>query len=112
MTLILAYQDRGKTFRFTIDDTNGNPITPGSADQVRATIGREGEAAQLVVASDAPTSNGSTLAKGNPNTLRLDATDLAAIEPGTYSLMISFFDSADADEWKTVDRQTFSLQET
>jgi len=110
MTLILAYQDRGLTRDLVILDANGDTITPGTHDEVSVRIGREGEVAKLSVASNAPTIAGSTLTKGASNRLRLDATDLAAIDPGTYSLIFDYFDNADDAEWKNISRQVFHLE--
>ena len=112
MTLILAYQNRGLTRDLVIVDSTGDTITPGANDKVRVMIGREGEAVKLSVANDAPTANGSTLTKGASNRLRLDASDLADIDPGTYTLFFDYFDNADAAEWKNVSRQVFVLEPT
>ncbi len=112
MSLILAYQSRGLTKDFSIDDTDGNVITPGMHDKLRITIGRLGESAKLTFTSDTATANGSSITKGATNRLRLDASDLAAIDPGTYTLMVDYFDNADAQEWKTVSRQVFVLEDT
>lgn len=111
MTLIYAYQNRGLTREFAILDTNGDTITPGVNDEIRAIIQREGETAVLTVASDAPTANGSTFTKGAANVLRLDDADLG-FDPGVYSLIIDYFDNADAGEFKNVDRQSFHLEAT
>jgi len=116
MTLILAYQNRGLTRDITILDTDGDTITPGANDNVRAIIGREGETAQLTITGGTATANGSSFTTNSPtsgkNRLRLDAADLALIDPGTYTLFIDYFDNADAQEWKNVDRQVFVLEET
>ena len=112
MALVLAFQDRGTTRDIEILDVDGNAITPGANDRIRAMIGREGDDPLLTVVDNAPTANGSTFTKGAVNRLRLDASDLAAIPAGTYTLEISYFDRADASDWKVVDRQVFSLQST
>ena len=112
MSLILAYQNRGLTRDLVITDADGDTIIPGTHDKVRVMIGREGEAMELTVVNDAPTVAGSTLTKGASNRLRLDATDLAVIEPGTYTLFFDFFDNADAAEWKNISRQVFHLEPT
>jgi hypothetical protein len=113
MTLVYAYENRGITRDITVNDANGNAITVGGSDRLRAIIGREGEASQLTVTSGSPTPNGSSLVVGGgasgTHRLRLDASDLT-FSPGTYSLYIDMFDSSDASEWKTVDRQTFHLE--
>lgn len=111
MALIYAYQDRTIEKDFTILDADGDTVTPSESDIVRIIIGRTYEAAKLTVASNAPTDNGSTITKGAANRLRLDNADLAAIEPGTYTLFVDFFDSSDSD-WKTVERQVFHLEGT
>lgn len=121
MSLIHAYQSRGLTRDITINDVDGNAITPGTNDQIRVIIGHEGKLgtnnadAKLVVASNAPTSDGSTFTKNSPSTgvnrLRIDASDLT-FEPGTYTLFVDYFDNADTQEWKNVDRQCFVLERT
>lgn len=115
MTLLLTEQGRGKTVDIVIQDTNGTTIVPGSADIIRAIIGRRGEAAQLTVVSGSPTAAGSSFNKNTPssgtNRLRLDATDLS-FGPGTYTLFIDLFDNSDAQEWKNVDRQVFHLDDS
>jgi len=116
MTLILAYQNRGLTRDITIRDANEVTITLGANDNVRAIIGREGETPQLTITGGTATVNGSSFTPNSPssgkNRLRLDASDLALISPGTYTLFIDFFDNADAQEWKNVDRQVFVLENT
>jgi len=109
MSLFFAYKNRGISKDITILDGNGNTITPGASDKVRATIKREGQTAVLTVNSDAPTANGSSFTKGASNRLRLDASDLNFAE-GTYSLIIDYYDNDDTQEWKTVDRQVFVLE--
>lgn len=126
MALIAAQQRRGSVNDITINNAAGDPITPGTNDQIRAIIGRLAELGgtatdptgfKLLVASNAPTDNGSIFTKGSagppvvPNRLRLDAQDLT-FEAGVYTLLIEFFDNADAQEWKQVDRQVFDLAET
>ena len=115
MTLILAQQSRGLTRDITIQDADGDTITPGANDAVQATIGRVGQTPKLTINKTAST-NGSVFTKNSPsdgkNRLRIDATDLAAIDPGTYTLDILYFDNADAAEWKTVDRQVFVLEDS
>ena len=112
MSLIFCFQNRGKTIDFTLDDTDGNTVTPGMNDKLQITIGRLGETAKLTFTSDAATANGSSVTKGASNRLRLDASDLALIDPGTYTLMVDYYDNADAQEWKTVSRQVFVLEDT
>ena len=122
MSLIYAYQNRGLTKDLAIRNAADAVITPSSDDVIRVVIGHEGRlgsalaGAKLVVASDAPTAEGSTFTKNGGsaagyNRLRLDASDLA-FGPGTYTLFLDYFDGADADEWKNVDRQVFVLEET
>jgi hypothetical protein len=115
MALIFAYQNRNCTRDITIRNAADAVITPSTYDQVRAMIGREGYVPELTVASDAPTSNGSTFTKNHPssgvNRLRLDAQDLD-FEPGVYTLFLDYFDHADAEDWKNVDRQVFCLERT
>lgn len=125
MTIVAADQLRGKTVDITLRDADENPIVVVAADVLRAMITRRTELGGtaelptghklLVRSDDGGTLNGSTFTKDTPavNThrLRLDAQDLD-FEHGTYTLVIDFFDNADAAEWKTVDRQVFILGET
>ena len=122
MTLIYLYKSRGITKDITILDGSGLSITPDSGDKVRAVIGREGKleddlsGALLVVTSGDETANGSSFTLNTPeapkNRLRLDASDLAEIPAGVYTLFIDFFDSSDHDEWKNVDRQVLCVEDT
>ena len=123
MALIHAYQRRGLTEDIQVLDVDGAVITPGENDKVRAIIGRVGQlgsdlsGAKLVLTSgEAPTAAGSSFTKNSPSDgyhrLRLDATDLAAIAPGVWTLFIDYFDNADAQEWKNVSRQVFVLEGT
>ncbi len=119
MSLIFAYQNRGLEKNLTFQNGAGTTVTPGVNDKIRAIIGYEGKldsAALLTVTSDAATANGSSFTKNSPspgtNQLRLDASDLALIKPGVYTLAIDLFDNADASEWKNVSRQTFCLEGT
>ena len=113
--MILAYQNRGCTRDITIQDADDAAIIPGASDEIRAIIGREGATPKLTGTSNAPTANGSTFTKNTPsdgvNRLRLDASDLD-FEPGTYTLFVDYYDSADALEWKNISRQVFALEET
>jgi hypothetical protein len=112
MALIHAYKNRGITRGLVILDDDGATITPGLNDLVRVMIGREGQTPLLTVVNNAPTGNGSTLTKGAENTLRLDASDLDEIDPGVYTLFFDYYDNADGQEWKNVDRQVFHLEDT
>jgi hypothetical protein len=115
MTLILAYKNRGLTRDITILDVDSVTITPGGLDKLRVIIGREGKTAKLTVTSDSATSNGSSFTLNSPssglNRLRLDASDLD-FDAGVYSLIVDYFDNADSQEWKNVDRQIFVLEDT
>lgn len=110
MALIRAQQNRTITRDITILDGDGATITPNAADKVRAIIKRDGQATRLTVASDVPTSNGSTFAKGAANRLRLDADDLD-FPAGTYTLLVDYYDNADST-WKHVSKQVFVLEPT
>jgi hypothetical protein len=69
-----------------------------------------GQATLLTVASNAPTANGSTITKGGATQrIRFDASDLN-FDPGCYAMLIDYFDNADGQEWKNVDRQVFVLE--
>ena len=109
MSLFFAYRGKGITKTIVIKDANGDAVTPGDSDKVRATIGREGETAVLTVTSGTDTANGSSLTKGATNYLRLDADDLS-FAAGAYTLTVDFYDAADAAEWKTVSREVFYLE--
>jgi len=110
MSLVYAYRGKGISHDIVIVDRNGNTITPGGSDLVRATIGHQGQTAKLTVTSGTPTANGSSFTKGSTNRLRLDASDLS-FPAGTYNLDVELFDHSDAAEWKLVSRQVFCLEE-
>lgn len=110
MSLIYCYKNRGITKDFTIKDADGETITPGGTDHVRVTIGRAGETAKLTVISEAATANGSSFTKGSTCRLRLDAADLD-FAVGTYTLQLDYYDSADAAEWKMVEKQVMVLED-
>jgi hypothetical protein len=109
MTLILGQQNRGMTRNIVITNVDRDTITPGANDFVRVRIGREGQTDVFTVTSGTPTAAGSRITTGATNVLRIDADDLG-FSPGTYTLFVDFFDSADLDEWKEVDRQDFVLE--
>jgi len=120
MALFLAYQNLGITKNITITKADGTTLIPQVNDEIRAIVGKEGRLgvnnadAKLVVASNAATANGSTFTKDESdglNVLRLDASDLN-FEAGTYTLFLDYYDNADAQEWKTIDRQVFQLIDT
>ena len=111
MTLILAQRLRNCTRTLLLEEADGDDVTPGSSDVVRVRIGREGETDKLSVSSTAATANGSSVTKGAPCTMRLDAQDLD-FEAGTYTLAVELQDNADAQDWKTVSRQVFVLEPT
>jgi len=111
MALVIAQQNRGRTFDVTIQDADGNTIVPQANDQVRIRIGLVGETDKLSIASDAPSDYGSTVTKGEKTRVRLDASDLL-FDPGTYTLFIEYYDYDDVQEWKQVDRGVFLLEET
>lgn len=114
-TIVSAYQNRGLTKDFTFQNTSGRVTVPGSSDLIRVLIGRIATintAPLLTVLSGSDTAAGSSFTKNTPergvHRLRLDATDLD-FAPGTYSLLVDYFDAADASEWKTVSRHIFVL---
>lgn len=109
MSLVYLYQNRTMAKDITIQDGDGETITPGASDLVRATILRIGSTAVFTVTSGTPTANGSSFTKGAANRLKIVAADLASIDPGTYSLLIDFYDGADS-QWKNVDRQCLVLE--
>lgn len=111
MALVYLYQSREMSKDIQIQDADGDAITPSVSDKIRATIGRLGETAKLTVSSDTPSANGSTFTKGALNRLILKAADLAAIDPGTYTLTIDFYCNVDA-AWKNVDRQCVVVEKT
>ena len=98
--------------RLTVLDANGDAITPGVNDKLRVIIRRRGQDPVFEITTDADTENGSSLTKNNPsngiNTLRLDASDLN-FAPGVYTLEFDYFDVADNNEWKCIDRQVMNL---
>lgn len=116
MALIFAHRNRGTSKSIVIYNGSGGVVVPGSNDQIRVRIGREGtldSAPILTVSSDAPTAAGSSFTKNSPSDgthhLRLDATDLD-FAGGIYTLAVDYFDNADASEWKNVSRQVFNLE--
>jgi hypothetical protein len=112
MTLIYAYQGRNKTVEITVQDENGDDIELAALDKIRAIIGHEGQTAKLTVESGTNTANGSSFTKhATVYRLRLDAQDLT-FDHGTYTLFIDILDTADADDWKNVQRQVFCLEQT
>lgn len=115
MSLIFAYKSRGLTKDLTILNGAGEAITPGDNDKLRITIGYEGQTPKLTFTSDAATANGSSITKGGgvggSHRMRLDAADLS-FGAGTYTLIFDYFDNADAEEWKNISRQVFSLEDT
>ncbi len=122
MALISCQKNRGKSIDITMLDGAGATITAGASDKIRVVVGWVGklgadlENAKLVVTSDAATDNGSTYTKNSPvsgkNRLRLDASDLNAIPAGLYTLFVDYYDNADGQEWKQVDRQVMMIEET
>lgn len=113
------FKNLGGTRDITIKNAAGGTIVPASSDKIRAIIGREGRLgtnfanAQFLVTSDASTAAGSSFTKNSPssgkNRLRIDAGDLD-FAAGVYTLFIDYYDNADAQEWKNVDRQVFVLE--
>jgi hypothetical protein len=112
MTLIYAYKNLGITRDLVILDSASAAITPGANDKIRVIIGRTHEAPLITIASNAATANGSYLLKGASNRLRVDASDLETLDPGTYNLFFDYFDSADASEWKKVSNQVIHVEES
>lgn len=121
MSLIYAYKSRGLTKDLDVRNALDEIIQPGVNDKLRVVIGREGalgtdlSTAKFVVVSDAPTANGSSLTIRGGNSsrhrLRLDAADLT-FPPGVYSFFFDFFDNADAEEWKNIERHIFCIEDT
>lgn len=115
MALWYAFRSRGLTKDIRIKGGPNGYILPGASDKLRAIIQQKG-VTFLTVTSDAPTAAGSSFTKSGGeggdtnNRLRLDATDLD-IAPGTYTLVIDYFDGNDANEWKHVDSQVFQVEE-
>lgn len=121
MPLMYAHKNRTCHWDIVIQDSDGNTLTPKAADTIRATIGRTSKistdqsTADFTVSSALATANGSTFTKNSPgdgtNRLRLDAADMTFPE-GTYDMLIELRDSADGNDWKTVDRYVFVLEDT
>ena len=112
MTLIYCKQSETRTVDITILDADDVAITPDSGDVIRARVIRTGTTL-LTVASNAATAAGSTFTKNSPssglNRLRLDATDLAALEPGEYTLTVDMQDAEDSDTWKLIEDQVICV---
>lgn len=111
MTLVLGQNQRNITRNVVIVDAASNVITPGANDLVRVRIFREGRTDRLSVTSGTPTANGSRITTGATNQVRLDAQDLN-IPVGVYTFLVEYFDRADAQEWKEVDRETLVIEPT
>lgn len=119
--MIRATQNRGYTKIFTLLNSSGGVVVPGSSDRIRCVIGREAElgadlsGAKLTILSGSNTANGSSFTKNTPSSgkqeLRLDAQDLT-FAPGAYTLFIDYFDSSDDEEWKNVQKHVFYLEPT
>jgi len=105
----MAYRGKGFTRDIVILNAAGVAITPGAPDIVRVTIGRDNQTPELTVTSAAYTANGSYIAKGATSRLRIDALDLD-FAPGVYTFQVDYYDNADAQEWKMVSKQCFSLE--
>lgn len=116
MPHIHAYQSRGITVNVTVKDVNGDAITLTASDKIRAIITRVGQTEEFSVVSGTASANGSTFSLNTPssgiNQLRLDASDLAGIDPGIYSLYIDIQDDSDGSEWKTAERMIISIEDT
>lgn len=111
MALFLCYRSLGISKTITVKNAANQVIVPGENDTLRVKIGYEG-ATPLLTVTTTTSQAGSILTvdrTDGEHTLRLDATDLAAIPPGTYTLFIEYYDNADGSEWKNVDRQVFQL---
>lgn len=114
MALFYAFKSRGLTRDIRVTGGPTGYITPQSGDILRAIIQQNG-VTFLTVTSAAPTGNGSSFVVsggdggGSNNRLRLDAQDLT-FPAGIYTLVIDYFDAADANEWKSVDHQIFCLE--
>ena len=112
MTLLLAYQNRNFTRDIQLFAADGvTVITPTASDLVKATIFREGSTAVFTVTSGTDSANGSTFTKGATCRLRIDAEDMT-MPYGVYTLAIDYYDNADSQDWKTVERQCFVVEET
>lgn len=108
-SLVTAYKSLGMSKTFNVYES-GVAITPAAGDKIRATIVR-GSVPMLTVGSDAPTVAGSSFVMGATSTLRLDASDLT-FAAGVYSLLIDYYDLADAAEWKCSQRFVFVLEDS
>lgn len=111
MGIMYLWQDRNTVKDFELLDADDKVIEPGAGDEVRATILRLGMDPVLTVASDAPTDNGSTFAKGEKNRLTIVAADAEAIEQGAYTLLVDLYQSV-GQEWTNVDRQIVFVERT
>jgi len=113
MTLVLAYKGLGFARNIGILDSDGGTITPESGDLLRVTIGRIGETAKFTVTSGTNTDNGSYITLGASNKLWINGDDLA-FDAGTYSFFVEFFDASEgaAGEWKNVERETFTMEDS
>ena len=108
---IVTYKKRAGCETITITDNAGNNVALAATDQIRLKIGRAGEAPILDLSSNAPSSNGSTVAKANPCAVRLDQEDLD-FSPGVYDVEVSVVDDSDSDAIKHANKGSFILHNT
>jgi hypothetical protein len=108
MALLYSYQARGIAHHVVIRDIVGNVITPQAGDIVRIRISSCG-VDYLTVSSAAASTNGSTIETGETNQIKLKAADLAILNPGTYSYVVDYNDSAD-NEWKEVEKSIIHVE--
>jgi hypothetical protein len=111
MSLLYLYHDRAIDKDIQILDADSEVLTPTHLDTIRATILRLDSTALLTVTSGVDTANGSSFTKGVSNRLHLAAADIASIDPGTYTLLVDYYDGVD-EAWKNVDRQVVHIEKT
>lgn len=117
--VVTAQKSRGFTKDIVLFNVDGDPVVALTNDKLRAYIGHEGDlnddlsGAVFLITTDTDSAAGSYFRKNSPssgaNRLRIDATDLS-FDPGIYTLFVDFYDSNDANEWKTASRDVFILE--
>lgn len=108
--LVTARRGRTSSHQFTITDAAGSNVSIAAADVLRVKVGHDLETPLLDFDSAQPSSNGSTVSRANPCTLRLDQTDLNTLQPGTYSIEVAVVDNSDQGDIKHAERGVLTLE--
>lgn len=107
---MLMYRKRTCSRTVTITDANGDNVSINTGDQVRIKVGRAGQTPILDWTSKSNTSNGSSVSRANPSTVRFDQKDVD-FSPGVYDIEASIVDNDDGSDIKHADEGVFVLKE-